>query len=262
MSTEPPEAHCEIFPRCGDGVIQYPEQCDDGNDDNTDGCSNECRIVASCTRTDCSLGGTIQPQMTEGEVPVDRTFDKFGFGSAIARTETFLFVGHRQDGSGSVTVYRNADNGDELSPVQVITPPDHGLSNEPTTGFGASISASERYLIIGAPDGSNGGGWRNHDSWRGAVYVYEYESAAGCFGHLSDASAVRTLVRRFLFMMTIKGHTLLLVRLVIAFLVALSIGVAPGNIFNAGQVLVFEVRRMLMAGLRFQILLSALRARF
>ena len=163
--------------------------------------------------------------MTEGEVPVDRTFDKFGF-EAIARTETL--VGHRQDGSGSVTVYRNADNGDELSPVQVITPPDHGLSNELTTGFGAALVRRSAISLLAPRRGVETeavGGTTIHGA--GAVYVYEYQSQQlyGCFRHVFSDAPQRDAYfgKAAFFMMTIKGHTLLLVRLVIAFLVALSI---------------------------------------
>ncbi len=37
---------CILGPRCGDGVIQenYGEECDDGNDNDTDTCSNICKI--------------------------------------------------------------------------------------------------------------------------------------------------------------------------------------------------------------------------
>ncbi len=31
-----------LGPRCGDGIVQPPEQCDDGNLDNTDGCRSDC----------------------------------------------------------------------------------------------------------------------------------------------------------------------------------------------------------------------------
>jgi cysteine-rich repeat protein len=34
--------------RCGDGVRQDPEQCDDGNDVDDDDCSNDCHLTASC----------------------------------------------------------------------------------------------------------------------------------------------------------------------------------------------------------------------
>ena len=34
-------------PNCGDGVVQSPtEQCDDGNRENGDQCTNECRLAA------------------------------------------------------------------------------------------------------------------------------------------------------------------------------------------------------------------------
>ncbi|HEX3758521.1 MAG TPA: OmpA family protein [Kofleriaceae bacterium] len=34
------------FTRCGDGVVSGTEQCDDGNTDDTDGCTNHCTIAA------------------------------------------------------------------------------------------------------------------------------------------------------------------------------------------------------------------------
>lgn len=38
---------CELEvsrPRCGDGIVQWPEQCDDGNNLDGDGCSQGCQI--------------------------------------------------------------------------------------------------------------------------------------------------------------------------------------------------------------------------
>ena len=121
-------------------MIQHPEQCDDGN-----------MIILMavliavgwcfCTHG-CSLGGTIQPQATEGEVPVDRSFETNGFGDAIARTQTFLFVGHPREGSGTVTVteIRLMGLGFQVSSIK------SGLGfSMNLRGFGASVSASERY---------------------------------------------------------------------------------------------------------------------
>ena len=39
-------ANC-VLPGCGDGVQDFGEECDDGNDINTDGCLNNCRL-ATC----------------------------------------------------------------------------------------------------------------------------------------------------------------------------------------------------------------------
>jgi len=48
------DAHCHSglsTPRCGDGDIDAQEECDDGNDNDGDGCSAECRVelCARCT---------------------------------------------------------------------------------------------------------------------------------------------------------------------------------------------------------------------
>jgi|GEM_PF-2272162 len=41
---------------CGDGVTSAPEQCDDGNLDNTDGCTNDCKAAI------CGDGVTVPPE--------------------------------------------------------------------------------------------------------------------------------------------------------------------------------------------------------
>ena len=53
-----------IFSPCGDGVIDAPvEQCDDGNDDPTDGCDGACRATepgdARCGDADGSGAATV-----------------------------------------------------------------------------------------------------------------------------------------------------------------------------------------------------------
>ena len=51
-------------PKCGDGkLIAEREECDDGNTNDDDGCTNTCRraSVSSClTNNQCSLTGTIK----------------------------------------------------------------------------------------------------------------------------------------------------------------------------------------------------------
>ena len=50
---------CELLPMCGDGVVQAAwEECDDGNTDDTDGCTNSCKL-GSCG------DGNVQPGVEE-----------------------------------------------------------------------------------------------------------------------------------------------------------------------------------------------------
>jgi cysteine-rich repeat protein len=43
-----------IFAPCGDGTVDAPvEQCDDGNDDDSDGCDAQCRVVTGGATDDC-----------------------------------------------------------------------------------------------------------------------------------------------------------------------------------------------------------------
>ena len=61
--------HC-VSPDCGNGTREGQEQCDDGNDDNADGCTIGCRFTCdddadcsdgnSCTQDTCGPGGTGQ----------------------------------------------------------------------------------------------------------------------------------------------------------------------------------------------------------
>merc|ERR1712125_123142 len=60
---------CKIA-RCGDGFVQEGvEQCDDGNNENGDGCSSSCQVEDAATG--CS----------ENEILVDWRFRTDGYGS-------------------------------------------------------------------------------------------------------------------------------------------------------------------------------------
>jgi cysteine-rich repeat protein len=55
MGVMPVLAGCPDTAECGDGLLQEFEECDDGNDVNTDACTNECKI-AECGDGLVSLG--------------------------------------------------------------------------------------------------------------------------------------------------------------------------------------------------------------
>jgi cysteine-rich repeat protein len=42
------DATCQRIPYCGDGIVDPGEECDDGNTDDCDGCSNHCTLVTGC----------------------------------------------------------------------------------------------------------------------------------------------------------------------------------------------------------------------
>ena len=57
---------CSLGPRCGDGRVQGPEQCDDGNRMAGDGCSADCLVEdiwcyppATCTRVEICGDGRL-----------------------------------------------------------------------------------------------------------------------------------------------------------------------------------------------------------
>ena len=60
----------ELTPsNCGNGVINESEQCDDGNDFISDGCSNTCEIETGWTCTDPTPPGTINDPSFEDGTP-------------------------------------------------------------------------------------------------------------------------------------------------------------------------------------------------
>ena len=72
-----------------------------------------------------------------------------GFGSALARSGDFLFVGANRTGGGRVYVFRLGDIGSgDARPVQTLEDPD-------LAAFGESIAASDGELIAAAREGAN-----------------------------------------------------------------------------------------------------------
>src|SRR5262249_3965124 len=64
------------LPRCGDGVVQSGEQCDDGNTNGGDGCSTACSVEAGwlCTGTEpsgCSRATQCGNGLGPDDVPPD-----------------------------------------------------------------------------------------------------------------------------------------------------------------------------------------------
>ena len=59
----------ETESKCGDGVVQVGEQCDDGNDNTNDNCTNICTVSAcgdGILRTDLELGELGQETCDDG----------------------------------------------------------------------------------------------------------------------------------------------------------------------------------------------------
>ena len=88
------QADCKFAGRCGDGVINSGEACDDGNDDDGDGCSANCKSVElgwacpnegqPCKKLTCG-NGSFEPHL--GEQCDDGNFVQ-GDGCFNCRVET------------------------------------------------------------------------------------------------------------------------------------------------------------------------------
>lgn len=48
-------------PTCGNGVVEFPEECDGGNTNNCDGCSSFCTVEACPSQAMCGSGSTCNP---------------------------------------------------------------------------------------------------------------------------------------------------------------------------------------------------------
>ncbi|AKJ02042.1 RTX toxin [Archangium gephyra] len=77
-------ATCERIPFCGDGLLDYPEFCDDSNTANGDGCSNVCKgeglqseVEPNNTRADASArAGEATPVLINGSKRLSGAFPR------------------------------------------------------------------------------------------------------------------------------------------------------------------------------------------
>ncbi|MEM7155883.1 MAG: DUF4215 domain-containing protein [Myxococcota bacterium] len=86
-----PDGPCRLDcqrPRCGDGVTDEGEECDDGNDDESDGCRNDCRRP---------IGSTWVRSPRQGERA------ETVFGLAPTADGGVIAVGEAQAGEGAAT---------------------------------------------------------------------------------------------------------------------------------------------------------------
>lgn len=94
-TTAPPATTTTTLPgQCGDGVVQPGEACDDGNDDDTDGCTRDCRLCSGndfastweaiqavifarnhCTDVGCHIGATPTGELDLSGDPYTRLLD-------------------------------------------------------------------------------------------------------------------------------------------------------------------------------------------
>jgi cysteine-rich repeat protein len=127
---------------CGDGVMEGPEECDDGNVDPTDGCTNDC--------TSCGNGTTTAPETCDDANLVsgdgcDANCRTTGCGNG-------LIVGDETCDDG------NTDDGD-FCPADCIVDtcaPSSGTDFAVDVGFAGSENVSAITVLLDYPEGKVG----------------------------------------------------------------------------------------------------------
>jgi len=97
---EPPTAGCSpvtctmaAVARCGDGIIQAPEECDDSNTTRWDGCSNVCRLEQTVRANNIALLGAGQGCDLTGDGTVDNALGRALTGTALGQLNPQLQMG-------------------------------------------------------------------------------------------------------------------------------------------------------------------------
>ena len=58
---QPPPTHAVAPPRCGDGIVDADEECDDSGTTNGDGCSSICKNEGMATAMRCQHNSDCHP---------------------------------------------------------------------------------------------------------------------------------------------------------------------------------------------------------
>ena len=171
--------HVDGFARfCGDENVDEDdgERCDDGNDDNADGCTNECRrarpkfCVDVCDReTTFSQTGLRHHRTLREERPASGD----GYGLAVAISGDWAAIGTRQTEieadpfieSGTVTLLQR-DARDHWAPVQVLRYPPALAEEGFPSGFGEAIDMDGEVVVVGVRYG-------HFDTGDGRALVFE-----------------------------------------------------------------------------------------
>ena len=163
--------HCTVdntcaLTRCGDGYVAVTEDCDDMNDDPSDGCSADCRILTAdqCNLSCNAAGSVVGPTLGQLQKVAARDSSK------VTILATALIYTAIQPLSGLLTSSTNVGNvgaacvfqriNGEWRETQKLVPnnPEHLMQ------FGYSVAIHGDVIAVGAPQ---------QDSRVGEVYIFE-----------------------------------------------------------------------------------------
>lgn len=155
---------------CGDGISAGLEQCDDANQSNLDGCSNNCFILSSgLCQDNCDAVGTVTRAFANNEFKLFPTLsgagDRFGASVAVKANRAIIGApdGSLENGnSGMAYVFEKQGAGAWREAARI-----EASDGEFRDGFGSSVAIDGDTAIIGALSDDaraiNGG----------SVYVFE-----------------------------------------------------------------------------------------
>jgi len=159
-----PTVPCQVV--CGDGVVQTPEACDDGNTRDDDCCTTACSLAADgtpCTdQNGCTIGDTCAGGTCEGTLraPWINEFDYDDFAALLDDRDEFVELAGPAgtDLSGYKLVAVEGGGGSCLTPIgstpgnatmAVTLPPGTVLGDDTGTGLGFLVvcfSSSSAYV--------------------------------------------------------------------------------------------------------------------
>jgi len=131
-SPEADEGGCQedctlAFPMdCGNGRIEPPEQCDDGNRADHDGCTEFCRLeTMECDDTECAIGFTFICEGDGAFCQQESAEEDCTFGPCVLKPECATACVFGDCGNGSVDPGEQCDNGRHCSHDPLIRCANH-----------------------------------------------------------------------------------------------------------------------------------------
>ena len=132
-------------PVCGDGVREVPEECDDGDEENGDGCDADCAAYEDSLLWSREHGGSADLPEEGTGIAVDSTGSAIVVGYVLnSQTNADIFV-RKYAGDGSVTWTQTFD----------------GPFLDDDRGCGVAVDGSDNVLVVGdqVPEAGNADIW-------------------------------------------------------------------------------------------------------
>ncbi len=131
--SDPDDDTMTPLPECGDGVVEAPEQCDDGNQDPGDGCDVDCTE-------------TVDTRLWEGVVGGAAAVQESGQGIVFDATGNVIAVGYLVDAVGNPNVWVRKYDPDGAEIWTQVLDPSTGFDDR---GHGVDVDAAGNIWVSG-----------------------------------------------------------------------------------------------------------------